>query len=66
MKTAEFVNTMFSMSFHPLILKPSRITKDTASLIDNIFFINLAEGKIVSGSLLTDVSDHLPVFVVLQ
>lgn len=65
MKTEEFVNIMFSLSLHPLIVKPSRITKDAATLIDNIF-TNVTDVKIVSGLLVTDVSDHLPVFVVLE
>ena len=64
-KTAEFIDTMFSLGFYPLILKPSRITKDSATLIDNIF-VNITEGKINSGLLVTDVSDHLPVFAVLE
>lgn len=64
-KTAEFIDTMFSFGFYPLILKPSRITKDSATLIDNIF-VNITNGNINSGLLVTDVSDHLPVFAVLE
>ena len=63
MKTKEFVN-MFSLSLHPLIVKPSRITKDAATLIDNIF-TNVTDVKTVSELLVTDV-DHLPVFAVLE
>ena len=65
MKTEQFVNIMFSLSLHLLIVKPSRITKDAATLIDNIF-TNVTDVKIVSGLLVTDVSDHLTVFVVLE
>lgn len=65
MKTTEFVNVMFSLSFYLLIVKPSRITEDSATLIDNIF-INVTEGKIISGPVVTDASDHLPVFAVLE
>ena len=64
-KTTDFVNLMFSLSFYPLIVKPSRITKDSLTLIDNIF-INVFDGKRKSGLLLTDVSDHLPVFTVIE
>ena len=63
-KTKEFVNIMFSLSLHPLIVKPSRITKDAATLIDNIF-TNVTDVKTVSELLVTDV-DHLPVFAVLE
>lgn len=64
-KTKEFVDIMFSLSFYPLIVKPSRITKDSATLIDNIF-TNVMDEKIISGLLVTDVSDHLPVFAALE
>lgn len=64
-KTAEFVNTMFSLSFHPVITKPSRITLESVTLIDNIC-INVIDGEIEGGLLVTDISDHLPVFVVLE
>lgn len=36
--TNDFVNTLGSYYFHPHILKPTRITEHSATLIDNIFF----------------------------
>ena len=36
--TSEFVENMYSYSTFPLITKPTRIQKDSATLIDNIFF----------------------------
>ena len=36
-KTSEFLDIMFSHAFFPLISRPTRITSNTASLIDNIF-----------------------------
>ena len=56
-----FINIMFSSSFYSTISKPTRITKSTATLIDNIFS-NTLEEKFKTGLLLTDLSDHLPVF----
>ena len=35
--TAEFLETMYSFSYSPLITKPTRVTPNTATLIDNIF-----------------------------
>ena len=35
--TGQFLDTMFSRSFVPLITRPTRITTNTATLIDNIF-----------------------------
>ena len=35
--TSEFLDLMFSNSFIPLINKPTRVTPQTATIIDNIF-----------------------------
>lgn len=51
------------MSLYPMITRPSRLTSDCATLIDNIF-TNVMEDNTVSGLLIKDISDHLPVFVV--
>lgn len=56
---------MYSNSLFPVIIKPSRITTDTATLIDNIF-TNKIDSKIVGGLLINDISDHLPVFAIFQ
>ena len=61
--TEEFINTMYSMSLHPNITRPSRITVHSATLIDNIF-TNDIDNKTISGLLVNDISDHLPVFSV--
>ena len=58
--TGEFLDTMLSKMLFPLISKPSRITANTASLIDNIFTNDYAQIK--CGLLFTDISDHFPVF----
>ena len=49
--------------FHPLISRPTRITSNTATLIDNIFTNNI-HNCTTSGLLFNDLSDHLPIFVV--
>lgn len=64
-QTDEFIDTMFSMSLFPTIIKPSRITTHSATLIDNIF-TNCMDSNIMSGLLLNDISDHLPVFVLFD
>ena len=61
--TDEFINTMYSMSLYPKITRPSRITSHCATLIDNIFS-NDIENNTMSGLLINDISDHLPVFTV--
>ena len=59
----EFVNMMSRYAFVPLISRPTRVTADTATLIDNIFtndFVNF--GYLLNGVLVSDISDHYPVF----
>ena len=64
-KTQQFIDTMYSNNLFPLITKPSRITIETATLIDNIF-TNSLESQITAGLLINDISDHLPVFAFFQ
>lgn len=61
--TDEFINRMHSMSFFPTITKPSRITSHSATLIDNIFTNNI-EFINISGLMVCDITDHLPVFII--
>ena len=59
--TLNLLNSLTSQSLIPIITKPLRITNQTATLIDNIF-INQLNG-FVSGILISDISDHLPLFI---
>ena len=62
--TNDFLNHILSYNLFPAIAKPTRITTDTATLIDNIFMNTFDEiERIHTGILYTDVSDHLPVFI---
>ena len=58
-------NRYVSYDFLPHILQPTRITDHTATLIDNIFF-NSNEFFSISGSLVCDLTDHLPNFLFLN
>ena len=65
--TSEFIDLMFSNSFIPLINKPTRVTSKTATLIDNIFINEYKnENKYMTGILATDISDHYPIFHIIQ
>ncbi len=61
----DFIDTMYSIGLVPTILKLTRITNNSATLIDN-FFTNELGSRIISGLLLNDVSDLLPVFPTFQ
>ena len=60
--TQEFVESLFSHMFVPLINRPTRITAHSGTLIDNIFTNHLTP-NLFSGILINDLSDHLPIFV---
>lgn len=55
-----FISLMNSFNFVSLILSPTRITGSTSSLIDNIFTNNYVAHS--SGTISSNISDHLPVF----
>jgi hypothetical protein len=59
--TRTFFNTLTSHRFLPTILRPTRITKDTATLIDNVFTNTLSD-CIDSAIIIDDISDHLPIY----
>ena len=59
--TGELLDSMHSHLLSPLINRPTRITSHTATLIDNIITNNI-DADSVNGLLLTDISDHLPIF----
>ena len=61
--TNEFLDSLLSHYFLPHILKPSRVTTNSKTLIDNIFS-NMAAPNITSGNLTASISDHLPQFLV--
>ena len=55
---------MYSFGFFPSILKPTRITNSSATLIDNIFVNNLLFSN--ADLLDADIFDHLPIFATLD
>ena len=56
--TGNFLDTMFSQSFLPYVTTPNRITRNTKTLIDNIYY-NKPLNNIVSGNLSSIISNHL-------
>ena len=61
----DFMNTLLSYNFLPCIAHPTRISNNSATVIDNIF-TNLTNSKITSGNILTHISDHFPQFLILE
>ena len=60
--TSEFLNILTSFGILPTITKPTRITCDSATLIDNIF-INCYNCAYVSRIICADMSDHCPTYI---
>ena len=56
-----FLDCMYGLGLHPLIDRPSRITTNSCTLIDNIF-INQTNYLVRTGLLINDINDHLPIF----
>src|SRR6218665_1307572 len=58
--TDEFVSSLYSHLLLPLIYRPTRITSDSLTLIDNIFTSNWSK-VLDSAIVISDISDHLPI-----
>ena len=61
--TKEFLDKLIEQDLLPTITKPTRITKSTATLIDNILLSTKLNTSYKCGILIDDTSDHLPCFV---
>ena len=59
--TSEYLDTLFSNGFLPLITKPTRITDHSATLIDHIYTNDLSS-PYKSGIIITDLADHFGIF----
>ena len=61
--TSEFKDIMYSGGFIPLITRPTRVTHTSATLIDNIYSNQILDrDHSVNGIMMTDISDHYPIF----
>ena len=63
-KVAEFLDAMYSSSLLPLITHPTRISKTSQTLIDNIFSTIISDES-KTGNITTVISDHFCQFVSL-
>ena len=59
----EFIDSVFTNAFLPQITLPTRFSEHSGSLLDN-FFTKVTENSSnsTSGVILTQISDHLPIF----
>ena len=60
-KTEDYLEDIFCNGFLPVIVKPTRISASSATLIDHIYTNNITNPS-HSGIIITDVADHFGVF----
>ena len=60
-----FLQQNLSSNLKPLIVRPTRLTPTSKTLIDNIF-TNYHEDNVLSGNLICSLSDHLPQFTIIN
>ena len=61
-ETNEFVDMLHASSFISLINRPTRVQKESATLIDNIFTNNHSRlDQTFQGLIYTDITDHFPI-----
>lgn len=61
--TQYFLDHVFSHYHYPTITRPTRFSKNISTLIDNIYTNNI-NSNYHAGLLISDISDHLPVFYI--
>ena len=64
-KTSEYISMMECYGLQQLVKTPTRITRHSSSLIDHIYS-NISSCQISAGTILADMSDHLPVFALFE
>ena len=65
-QTNDFIQYNLDLGMIPVITRPTRITKSSATLIDNIIVSQNFCGKYVGSILVNDMSDHLPTICVIN
>ena len=63
--TCDFLDLMTSNSLLPTIMRPTRFTSHSKTLIDNIF-TNIVEFDNISGNITYPISDHLSQFTIIN
>ena len=65
--TKKFLDTMYANSYIPIINRPTRVTRDTCTLIDYIFTNNISiNDNFFNGILTADTTDHYILFHIIK
>ena len=65
-RTQQFLDTLLNNDLIPTITRPTRITKTSAILIDNVFISKILQQSFDSMILIEEISDHLPSLVLMK
>ena len=65
-RTMEFLDVNLTNFVYPTISRPTRITKNTATLIDNIYISEFLANNYKTYILEEEISDHLPCLLLLN
>ena len=64
--TQKFLDMLINNGLLPTITQPTRITQQSATLIDNIFISEVLQHNFDSAILIHDMSDHLPTLALMK
>ena len=65
--TEKFLDIMYANSYIPMINRTTKVTRDTCTLIDNIFTNNYSiSSNVFSGILKSDITDHYILFHIIK
>ena len=64
--TSQFIQDKLDFNLIPTITRPTRVTRNSATLIDNIMVSQSLCGRYASGILVDDISDHMPTICVIR
>ena len=65
-QTNQFLEKNLELDLVPSISKPTRITRKTATLIDNVLISQSLHAQIHPHLIIEDISDHLPILIILK
>lgn len=61
--SSDFLQLLYSNNFLPTITRPTHVTNQSVSLIDNILTNTTCNSNYRTGVFITDISDHFPIFL---
>ena len=62
----DFFNLIFQNGIFPLINRPTRVTKSSATIIDHVLTNTIIDSEVQIGIIKTDISNHFAVFVLIK